>query len=155
MKIHTHPEHPILRVKGESIVVPVIERAYYQEIVHDMIALMQKQRGVGLAAPQVGLSMRLIVMDPDRRGMPYVMVNPIRNGLGVEWKWDKEGCLSLPGQTFRVRRRKAVSVEWRGLDGRPHTKRFDGWAARVVQHELDHLEGEIISDHGRPVRRKR
>ena len=152
MKIHTHPESPTLRLKSENIVVPVIERESYDEIVHDMIALMQGQRGVGLAAPQVGLAMRLVIMDPYLTGMPYVMVNPIRNGLGESWKWGKEGCLSLPGQTFRVRRRKAVSVEWRDLRGVPRTKRFDGWAARVIQHELDHLEGTLLIDHGRTVR---
>lgn len=153
MKIHTHPGSLILRVHGANIVVPVIERDSYEEIVRDMIALMQEHRGVGLAAPQVGLPLRLVVMDPDRTGAPYVMVNPIRNGLGTSWKWDKEGCLSLPGRTFRVRRRKAVSVEWRDLDGKPRVKRFDGWAARVIQHELDHLEGTLLVDHGRRVKK--
>lgn len=155
MRIHTHPEDPILRVKCDNIVVPVIERKSYENIVEALIDTLQAMQAVGLAAPQIGLAMRLIVMDPHQTKAPYVMVNPIRNGLGEEWKWGEEGCLSLPGQKFRVRRRKAVSVEWRSLDGKPHSRRFDGWAARVVQHELDHLEGELIVDHGRPVRRKR
>ncbi len=149
MKIHTHPESPTLRLKSENIVVPVIERDSYEEIVAGMIETLQAAKGVGLAAIQIGLAMRLVVMDPNHTGMPYVMVNPIRNGLGANWKWGEEGCLSLPGKTFRVRRRKAVSVEWRDLDGKPRTKRFDRWAARVIQHELDHLEGTLICDHGR------
>lgn len=154
MKIHTFPD-PVLRTKAENIVVPVIEREAYDEIVRDMVLLMAETKGVGLAAPQVGLSMRLILIDPEQCGVPIVMVNPIRNGLGTEWKWGEEGCLSCPGTRLRVRRRTAISVIWRNLDGKPRSRRFDGWAARVVQHELQHLEGELITDIGRPVRKKK
>jgi peptide deformylase len=155
MRIHTHPEDPILRVTCDNIVVPVIERESYEEILRGMMTIMAETKGVGLAAPQVGLAMQLALIDPEHCGVPIVMVNPIRNGLGEEWKWAEEGCLSLPGQKFRVRRRKAISVQWRTLDGRPRERRFDDWAARVVQHELDHLSGRLICDHGRPVRKKR
>ena len=154
MKIRIHPD-PALRLQCDHIVLPVIERESYEEIVHGMVSALRKARGVGLAAPQVGIAMQLVVIDPARTGAPCVMFNPIRDGLGEEWKWGIEGCLSLPGQEYRVRRRKAVSVEWRTMEGKPRSKRFDGWAARVVQHELDHLQGILIADHGRLTRRKR
>jgi peptide deformylase len=153
MKIVTLPD-AVLREKCKNVVVPVIERDSYEEIIAGMIRVMRELDGVGLAAPQVGIPLRLVVIDPEQTGIPTVMVNPIRNGLGAEWKWGEEGCLSVPDTTLRVRRRKAVSVEWRDLDGKPHERRFDGWPARVVQHELQHLEGELIVDVGRPLKRR-
>ena len=155
MRIHTHPADPILRLTCSNIVVPVIERDSYEEIVEGMIELLLKLKAVGLAAPQVGIEKQIVVMDPGQTGAPFVMLNPIRNGIGVDFKWGIEGCLSIPRKEFRVRRRKAVSVEWRDLDGKPYSRRFDGFAARVIQHELDHLQGELICDHGREVRSKR
>ena len=119
-----------------------------------MIETMRKSDGAGLAAPQIGLAIRFVVMDPDRTGSPYVMVNPILNGIGQAMKWHMEKCLSCGGGEWNVRRRKSVSVEWIDTTGNYRTKQFRGWAARVVQHELSHLEGEVIADIGRRLGRK-
>lgn len=155
---------PILRLKCKPIDLAEVEAQLalllplgipgtLDALVGEMIATMRSVNGAGLAAPQVGVPLRLVVMDPDKTGAPFVMVNPILNGIGQAMKWDVESCLSCGSDKYRVRRRKAVSVEWVGLKGDYRSQTFHGWSARVVQHELSHLEGEVIADVGRKVKR--
>lgn len=157
MKILALP-NPVLRTPCAEIDLAEIDdqiEGYdsLDELVADMILTMKAAKGAGIAAPQVGFPLRLLVMDPGRTGVPFVMVNPIRNGIGTQMKWDVEGCLSCGSDQYRVRRRKAVSVEWIDSKGHYHTRTFHGWDARVVQHELDHLDGKLISDVGRKVKK--
>lgn len=150
--------NPILRTPCAEIDLADIDEKLdgYETLDHlvaDMVQTMTAVNGAGVAAPQVGFAIRLLVMDPGRTGAPCVMVNPIRNGIGCEMKWDVEGCLSCGADQYRVRRRKAVSVEWIDTKGHYHTRSFHGWGARVVQHELDHLDGQLIADVGRKVKK--
>jgi peptide deformylase len=109
-----------------------------------MIRTMKDAPGVGLAAPQVGVLQRLLVYDVDDD--PRVLANPVLDEFSEETEETEEGCLSVPGVTMPVER--PVSVRVRGLDeyGEPVDFRAEGFEARVIQHENDHLDGVLIVD---------
>ena len=109
-----------------------------------MLRTMHDAPGVGLAAPQVGVLQRLLVYDVDDD--PQVLVNPVLDEYSEEIEESDEGCLSVPGVTMPVER--AVSVRVRGFDasGEPVDFRAEGFEARVIQHETDHLDGVLIVD---------
>lgn len=117
-----------------------------QEIVRlmdEMVEVMRRAPGVGLAAPQVGYSLRVIVVEYDGRLMQ--LVDPeITLAEGCELA--QEGCLSLPGILCDVRRASRVVVKGKNRKGRGVTVRAEGWLARILQHEIDHLDGILITD---------
>ncbi len=113
-----------------------------------MAETMRKSKGVGLAAPQVGASSRLIVTDVGA-GL-NVLVNPVitaASGAAIDW----EGCLSFPGLLAEVERAEKVTVQSLGLDGKTRWVEGEGFSARVLQHEIDHLDGIVILDRARSV----
>lgn len=114
-----------------------------------MIAGMEAQSGVGLAAPQVGDLRRVIVVtDPlAARPRPRVMVNPVIEAELGPLEVMEEGCLSFPDLYLKLVRPRGVVVGYRGLDGRRETLRDEGFLARVVQHEVDHLDGILFIEH--------
>jgi peptide deformylase len=112
-------------------------------LVERMKALMQDANGVGLAANQVGVLRRVLVMQPDEED-PIVLVNPVISESADELCTDDEGCLSLQGVTVPVERRLRVTVEALDADGNEIGFDLEGLAARVLQHELDHLDGVLI-----------
>jgi peptide deformylase len=120
--------------------------AELQALADKMLALMRQGDGVGLAAPQVGLLMRLFVCNATGEpGDDLVLVNPEFVELsGAEER--EEGCLSLPGVTVTRRRATHAVVEAVGTDGRPFRKTGEGLVARIWQHEADHLDGRVIAD---------
>jgi peptide deformylase len=112
-----------------------------------------RSTGRGLAAPQVGLSLRLFVMDAGwREGAPEprAFVNPEVAWASEETETREEGCLSIPDRLVRVARPARVGLRWRGLDGAPHEGSFEGFAAACVQHEIDHLDGVLCIDRAAP-----
>lgn len=116
---------------------------------------MQEHDGIGLAAPQLGEQRRVIaVVDPqDRPLKPLVMINPeIVEAFGPEVPFE-EGCLSFPGLFFDVLRPRGVQVRYCALDGDERTLRDEGLLARVIQHEVDHLDGILYIDRLPPWRR--
>lgn len=114
-----------------------------------LVATMIKADGIGLAAPQVDRPERIFVaLLSDEY---YVFVNPTITELSESQGTDKEACLSLPGVTVPVRRPKIVKVEWYDAAGNPQKKKFKRMNARVVQHEMDHLEGKLISDYATTI----
>lgn len=131
----------------------------------EMLALMREQRGVGLAAQQIGETLSICVLDvPDETGpdgaprnpdaaMPLVLVNPrIAEGFGPAESME-EGCLSFPEINAPIERPGEVLVEFQDLDGAPRTLRLRGLAARAVQHEMDHLQGVLIVDRMTQLKR--
>ena len=122
----------------------------------DMLETMYAAPGRGLAAPQVGETRRLFVMDvtwKDGEPDPIVFIDP-----EITWRSDAtvlatEGCLSIPGVTAEVERASAVEVAWRDAEGRPHARRFDGFSAICIQHEHDHLDGLVTFDRVSPDQR--
>jgi peptide deformylase len=132
---------PVLRERARE--VTDFDRAL-RKLAKRMIRTMKDAPGVGLAAPQVGALQRLIVYDVDDD--PRVLVNPVLSDFADETEESDEGCLSVPGVTMPVER--PVSVHVRGQDeyGEPVDFVAEGFAARVIQHEHDHLEGVLIVD---------
>jgi peptide deformylase len=127
-----------------------------------MWRLLEKDGGVGLAAPQVGVGRRLVVVRDPRlpTGRQRLdLVNPeIVERFGAEVPFE-EGCLSFPGLFFPVTRPQGVEVRWQSTDGQAVTLRDDGIVARIIQHEVDHLDGVLFIDHlgawGRALRAPR
>ncbi|HWK19981.1 MAG TPA: peptide deformylase [Microbacteriaceae bacterium] len=150
--LHT-PAHPVGRIDDDVLA-----------LVADMIETMHAAPGVGLAAPQVGKSLRLFVWhweedeDEVHRGVainPELWITPTRIAPADE-DADSEGCLSIPGERFPLRRADAAILRAQGLDGHPFEIRATGWLARIFQHEYDHLNGVLYADrlehaHGKNV----
>lgn len=125
----------------------------------EMVRMMMEQRGVGLAAPQVGDTRRfLVMMDPDTETV-YKMINPRIVKFSDEKCAMDEGCLSVLGPDglpvfARVTRPESVVVEWTDENGQPMTAQMSAYPARIVQHEADHLDGILFIDYLAPVRRE-
>lgn len=153
-EIVTLPD-PILRRKAK----PVREFGPdLQQVIEDMIETMRQAPGVGLAAPQIGLSDRLIVVeypiDDTQEDSPkklYVVVNPELKKISEETEVATEGCLSIPGMMGDVERALAVTVAGRTRRGQPVKIKAEGWLARIFQHEIDHLDGVVYTDRASRV----
>jgi peptide deformylase len=124
-----------------------------RRLVERMIALMHDAQGVGLAATQVGVLRRLFVYEPDEEG-PRALVNPVVAERGDESMSDEEGCLSLQGVRVPVDRPTRIVLEGKDEHGADVRVELDEYAARVVQHELDHLDGVLILDRTDDEHRK-
>jgi peptide deformylase len=127
--------------KGSSDVVQIAE---------DMFETMYHARGVGLAAPQVGLSIRMFVIDStafedeEEQGVKKVFINPVvEEEWGDEWAYE-EGCLSIPGVRADVFRPENVRIRYFDTDWKEHVEEFDALTARVIQHEYDHIQGILF-----------
>jgi len=133
---------PILRRRAALVpeITPEIRRT-----VEDMIETMYDEVGIGLAAPQVGVSLRLMVVSHDKSGEARALVNPVIAEQGGEVT-SEEGCLSLPGIFAPVTRAEWVRLEAQDLEGHPVSIRGRGLTARVFQHETDHLDGVLFID---------
>ncbi len=141
-------EHPVVKIPAEvlrqvALNIPKITKKSIL-LIDDMMRIMRKANGVGLAAPQVGLLQRLIVIAPE--GMrPTALINPkIVKAEGEQI--GQEGCLSIPGLYGDVKRYDYIEVEATDRRGRELTYELEGMPARIVQHEVDHLEGILFID---------
>jgi len=149
LKIVHYPEK-ILRRPTERIGRPDSQT---KELVRRMFEIMYSSGGVGLSANQIGLSLRLAVVNPTgKKEDEMVLINPeiIRSeGRDVL----EEGCLSCPGVKAPIARKERIVVRFVDLDGREHEEEYTGFLARIIQHELDHLDGRLIIDRMDPVAR--
>ncbi len=120
-----------------------------------MFATMYAAPGIGLAAPQVGVALRVAIVDlmPDDAPAPLVLVNPEVAAVGEDWAVREEGCLSLPGQYADVSRPAQVRVRYTDEGGRAREISADGLLATCLQHEIDHLDGVLFVDHLSPLKR--
>lgn len=128
------------------------------KLAEDMLQTMYDAPGIGLAAPQVGITKRLIVMDcvkgETEKPRPLVLFNPEITWSSEELSIYDEGCLSIPDQYAEVQRPAEVRVKWTGLDGKPTEEHFAGLWATCVQHEIDHLNGKLFIDYLGPLKRQ-
>ena len=128
------------------------------ELAEDMMETMYDAPGIGLAAPQIGVLERLIVMDcakkEDEEPDPIIMLNPLITGSSEEKSVYEEGCLSIPDHFAEVTRPELVQVEWVDLDGKQHSEEFDGLKSTCIQHEIDHLNGKLFIDYLGPMKRQ-
>lgn len=127
-------------------------------LAEDMLATMYDAPGVGLAAPQVGVLSRLLVMDcikdPEVTPKPMVLIDPEVTWASDERNTYEEGCLSIPEHYAEVERPARVRVSWTALDGTRQEEEFSDLWATCVQHEIDHLDGKLFIDYLRPLRRQ-
>ena len=144
--------HPILRQEAEDI-----EPDYpdLKKLIDDMWETMYATDGVGLAAPQIGKSIRVVVIDgspmaedfPECKDSKLLLINPELEVIEDEPAVTRaEGCLSLPGLSENVKRFEHVRLNWLDENFEEHEQDFHGFLARIIQHECDHLEGEVYTD---------
>lgn len=149
---------PVLRGENKEIdsTYPELGR-----LVEDMFHTMRTAEGVGLAAPQIGRNIRLFVIDatpwsddePELAGFRRAFINPEIYYFSEDEVYYNEGCLSLPGINEDVSRPASVRMRYLDENFEPHDEEFSGRAARIVQHEYDHLEGAVFTDRLAPLRR--
>jgi len=145
--------NPILREEAKKIPKSRLKDAEFQELIKQMFFTMRRY-GVGLAAPQIGLSIKLAVVglkdDPIRPDVklipPAVLINPEIIETSEEMEEDWEGCLSFPQVWGLVPRHKKVKAQYVDEEGTTHTVEVEGFHARVFQHEIDHLNGVLYID---------
>ncbi len=150
---------PVLRKVAEEI-----DQSYpeLKELIDSMFETMYTSDGVGLAAPQIGKSIRLFVIDarpmvedyPDMEGFKRVFINAhIVEKSGEPWYFN-EGCLSIPNLREDVRREETVRMQYLDENFHPHDEVFSGIAARIIQHEYDHIDGVLFVDRLAPLRKR-
>lgn len=149
--------HPDSRLKKKAVNIENIDDALIN-LAEDMMETMYDAPGIGLAAPQVGILERLIVMDcakkEDEGPDPFIMVNPIITTSSEEKNVYEEGCLSIPEHFAEITRPELIQVEWVDLEGKQHAQEFDGLKSTCVQHEIDHLNGKLFIDYLGPMKRQ-
>jgi peptide deformylase len=150
---------PILRKKGESLSKQFEE---ITSLIENMWETMYGAEGVGLAAPQIGKSLRLFLVDaspfsedePELEGFKRVFINPeIIEESGEEWQF-KEGCLSIPGIRENVKRHETIRIKYFDQNFLEHIEDFSGLAARIIQHEYDHINGILFIDKINPLKKQ-
>ena len=149
----------VLRKESKEITADYPE---LRTLVDNMYETMYHADGVGLAAPQIGLDIRLLVIDlapfkaedPELGSFKVTMLNPQMLEMSEETVMGEEGCLSLPGIHESVPRARRIKITYQDLDFNEHTEVFEDYKARVVQHEYDHLEGKVFTDRINPLRRQ-
>jgi peptide deformylase len=149
---------PVLRNGTRMLTREEVSSPQFQQLVEWMRETMRDAPGVGLAAPQVGLPLRFAVIEDtmevaetERKPVPFqVIINPLLTVVGSTEVEHFEGCLSVEGFQARVARAEAVRVEAWDYQGNPVTIEASGWYARILQHEIDHLDGKLYIDHMNP-----
>ncbi|PKP44320.1 MAG: peptide deformylase [Bacteroidetes bacterium HGW-Bacteroidetes-13] len=157
---------PVLKTKAKEIAP---DYPKLKELIDNMFDTMYGAHGVGLAAPQVGLSIRLFVVDASPmaddeeyteeevnqlKNFKKVFINPqITEETGIEWDFN-EGCLSIPDVREDVKRKSALSITYQDENFVSHTENYEGVAARIIQHEYDHIEGILFTDKLSPFKKR-
>ncbi len=149
--------HPDPRLKKAAAPVDDLSDEL-RALADDMLKTMYEAPGIGLAAPQIGVSSRLIVLDcvkaEGEAPRPLVMFNPEVIASSDRLNTYEEGCLSIPDQYADVTRPAEVEVRWIDRDGNERTETFDKLWATCVQHEIDHLDGKLFIDYLKPLKRQ-
>lgn len=151
--------HPVLREVSEDLTPDYPD---LNKLISDMYDTMYASDGVGLAAPQIGRNIRLVVIDadpvaetfPECKGRKLTLINPEIDILKGDKINRPEGCLSLPGLSENVGRVESIRLNWLDENFVEHEEEISGFLARIVQHECDHLEGMMYIDHISPIRKQ-
>ena len=150
----------VLRAKAEDI--DLNDKEYISNLVKDLKETLAHADGCGLAAPQIGVSKRALIVDGTGMVDVYdylkdfkrTMINPVIIEESEDENVYSEGCLSIPGIYGDVKRPASIPVEYYNEDGEKVTEKFDKFACRMVQHEMSHLDGDMFVDHLAPIRKK-
>lgn len=153
LRIEKYPS-AILRAENDEVTEFDAE---LKKLAREMLTVMYASRGVGLAAPQVGVNKKLLVFNPDGSSKAWlqevVLVNPKIVGTSKATDVELEACLSFPGMSGLVRRHQWVKVEAYRLNGKKFKVKYEGWKAKIFQHEYDHLDGVLYIDRLTPEER--
>ena len=156
---------PVLKKKGSDITP---DYPAFEQLLENMWETMYKANGVGLAAPQVGIAIRLFIVDASPfadddelteeeqkqlTGFKKVFINPQIEESGEEWAFN-EGCLSIPDIREDVYRQEEIQIRYWDENFKEHTEQYSGLAARVIQHEYDHIEGVLFTDKLSPLKKR-
>lgn len=141
----------ILRKKSVAIPVGKISTTEFKKLCSDMVFTMLKKDGIGLAAPQVGKNIRLIAINT--KNGPLVILNPQISKKSFVKEWGEEGCLSVPNQFGQVKRYKKIKCLYTDKDGYASEIDATGLMARVIQHEIDHLDGILFIDKAKHTKK--
>ena len=154
LKIIVAPDARLLKVSN-----PVAQvNKEIQGLLNEMLEIMYKSNGIGLAAPQVGVLSRLVVMDcsdKNNKRKAYKFVNPEVLSESPDTSEFEEGCLSLPTQFAKVTRPSTVEIKYQNESGKSIKDKFSGIEATCLQHEIDHLNGKLFVDHISKLKRNR
>ena len=150
----------VLRAKAEDI--DLNDKEYISNLVKDLKETLAHADGCGLAAPQIGVSKRALIVDGTGmvdvydylKDLKRTMINPVIIEESEDENVYSEGCLSIPGIYGDVKRPASITVEYYNEDGEKVTEKFDKFACRMVQHEMSHLDGDMFVDHLAPIRKK-
>ncbi|MEN2998753.1 MAG: peptide deformylase [Brevinematia bacterium] len=136
-------ENPLLHRPADEVVE---FGDWVKELVEEMFEIMAERKGVGLAANQIGVPFKVAVVDVSPAGYEgkAVLINPVIKTRSKKFTLEDEGCLSVPGLYLPVLRHFSISVEYSDFSGRRHTLNADGYFAKAIQHEIDHLEGILF-----------
>ena len=148
---------PVLRQRAKDIE----QGTDLKQLVADMMDTMHAASGIGLAAPQIGKSVRLFVVDgtgledePGMEDFKKAFVNPqILHEEGEPWEFE-EGCLSIPNIREKINRKEKLKIRYYDEDWNLHEEEFDGMKARIIQHEYDHIEGKLFVDYLTPLKKR-
>lgn len=144
---------PVLRAR--SLNVDTFDDKF-QSFLEEMTEIMYREDGIGLAAPQVGVSKNVVVIDIselEENESLHIFVNPVIEESSGE-SVVEEGCLSIPGVREEVTRPDTITLSYQNEQGASFKHEFDGWLARVIQHEVDHLNGILFVDYLSPIKRQ-
>jgi peptide deformylase len=150
LDIIIHPNDKILRKRSKEIDSDIINTADFQVLCEDVAFTMREKDGVGLAAPQIGKNIRLIAVAG--KDGSICLINPILKKKSFLKEWGQEGCLSVPDKIGEVRRSRTLICEYTNIDGNKKTIKAKGLMARILQHEVDHLDGILFIDKARNIK---
>ena len=145
-EIITIPDETLKKISEPIEKVGVNEK----KLINDLFETMYNSNGIGLAAVQVGILKRVLVVDvssKEEKKNPICFVNPIIKNISNKMSVYEEGCLSIPDTFIEIERPKTCEIEYVDIDGKIKTQEFDGLLSTCVQHEINHLDGRLIIDH--------
>ncbi|MFW5888646.1 MAG: peptide deformylase [Patescibacteria group bacterium] len=152
LEIKTDPD-PLLRKVSSPIDKDTISKEDFKQLCRDMIETMQKKDGIGLAAPQIGKNIRIIAINGDNS--PFCLINPEITKRSFAKKRAEEGCLSLPNIFGEVQRHKKINCVYLDKNGKKQKIQATDLTARVLQHEIDHLDGILFIDKAENIKEEK
>lgn len=141
---------PILREKSIEIDNKKINKKEFKELCANMVKTMKEKDGIGLAAPQIGKNIRLIVINIEKG--PICLINPKITKKSWAKEWHEEGCLSVPGVYGKVKRNKKINCAYVNKNGQKTKIQAQGLMASIIQHEIDHLNGILFIDKAKDIK---
>ena len=144
---------PALRERAQEVDLKELKTEAFKTLLDDMVETMYHANGVGIAAPQIGVNKRIFIAESSQG--PIALINPVFTKKSWKRMNGEEGCLSVPGKFDKLRRHKTVTIEALTADGEKVSFTADNFFARILQHELDHLDGFLYVDRVKEQKAKK